>query len=445
MHFLTSLVLVALNCNIINAHIDPYTGPRDGNRKALNHKHVFNALNSALRKRESTTNQNGMSFFLATVPEGTPLFHGNPKSDRINGTEFLAFDPEFSLIFARKHGGNGHGDRHDGRLLDHDEQQPLVDGEAQIAQAPDLAGWLHTYLAAKDLNLLYIDGASARKTRSGTMDSFDRILMNDTLSGGVEDEYKRAQTICDLAKGPWEDRIDGVIRLGGDFEIILCDFERNLDLESVVRVRENTPIQDHGPGSGGIGIRFVQANFNNFVSIFTYGLDLYSRAKENDSGLFHDEITAHLPRLNHLSTQDLEPIRQDVNHLILHQKPSGGKFDWQGITDMTVARYSNVLRELAFPTEEETHASLQGRIERLLSPFIDYSTRNHMLEVERCASIFLPRTAPTKALAYQAVHGVTEYICKALYDALADGEKELMTERMRHLVWYLDWAIWVDA
>ncbi|KAF2995486.1 hypothetical protein E8E14_004166 [Neopestalotiopsis sp. 37M] len=439
MHFILAFLLVALHCIIVRAQVVSYTEPRDVQRRALEHKHVFNAINSALRKPESTINQNGMSFFLTTVPHGTPLYHGNPRSDRVNGTEFLAFDPEFSLIFARKHGGDGSGRRPGGDSLDHKNQQSLGGGDTEPAETPNLSGWLHTYTAAKDLNLLYIDGASARKTRSGTMDSFDRILMNDTVSGGVEDEYKRAQTICDLARGPWENRIDGVIRLGGDFEIILCDFERNLDLESMVRVRENSPVQDHSRGSGGVGIRFAWANFDNFVSIFTYGLDLYSSVREERSD------AAHQPRLKDLHTEDLEPVRRDVNTLILSHEPSASKFDWQGITDMTVARYASVLRDLAFPADAETHASLHARIERLLSPFIDYSTRDHALEAERCASIYLPRTAPKDALAYRAIHGVTKYICEDLQNALADDSKKQIIERMRHLLWYLDWTFWTQA
>ncbi|KAF7532195.1 hypothetical protein G7054_g8188 [Neopestalotiopsis clavispora] len=439
MHLLPAFVLVTLHCIIVKAQIVTNAEPRDVQRRALEHKHVFNAINSALRKQESTINQNGMSFFLTTVPHGTPLYHGNPRSDRVNGTEFLAFDPEFSLIFARKHGGDGSGRRPGGDSLDHKEQQAMSDGKTEPAETPNLSGWLHTYTAAKDLNLLYIDGASSRKTRSGTMDSFDRILMNDTVSGGVEDEYKRAQTICDLAKGPWKDHIDGVIRLGGDFEIILCDFERNLGLESMVRVREDSPVQDHSPGSGEIGIRFARANFDNFVSIFTYGLDLYSSARGERSD------AAHQPRLKDLSTQDLEPVRQDVNTLVLSHEPSASKFDWQGITDMTVARYASVLRNLAFPADEETHASLNARIERLLSPFIDYSTRDHGLEAERCASIYLPRTAPKDALAYRAIHGVTKYICEDLQNALSDDSKEQIIRRMRHLLWYLDWTVWTQA
>lgn len=53
------------------------------------HSHVFNAIYSALRKWESSINAggNGMSAYLATLPKGTLLYHGNPEPDVVQGME----------------------------------------------------------------------------------------------------------------------------------------------------------------------------------------------------------------------------------------------------------------------------------------------------------------------------------------------------------------------
>jgi hypothetical protein len=77
-----------------------------------NANHVFNAVHSSMRQWGSSLNHNGMSFFLATVPAGTELYHGTSKQEEISGTEWLAFEPEHALIFARPHRGPPPGEGH---------------------------------------------------------------------------------------------------------------------------------------------------------------------------------------------------------------------------------------------------------------------------------------------------------------------------------------------
>lgn len=66
--------------------------------------HIFNAVHSSMRQWGSSLNHNGMSLFLATVPEGTQLYHGTPKENAVKGMDWLAFEPEHALIFARPRG-----------------------------------------------------------------------------------------------------------------------------------------------------------------------------------------------------------------------------------------------------------------------------------------------------------------------------------------------------
>lgn len=60
-------------------------------------------------------------------------------------------------------------------------------------------GYFHTYHTNRDLNLLYIDGMGAAKSKLGTLDSQDLVLReNKTGSWDVYmDEAGRANSICD--------------------------------------------------------------------------------------------------------------------------------------------------------------------------------------------------------------------------------------------------------
>ncbi|GAQ36114.1 hypothetical protein AtubIFM56815_005497 [Aspergillus tubingensis] len=62
--------------------------------------HIFNALHNSMKMFGSVMQHNGMSVFIATVPEGTEFYHGTSSAYRINGTEWLAFEPEHAMAFA---------------------------------------------------------------------------------------------------------------------------------------------------------------------------------------------------------------------------------------------------------------------------------------------------------------------------------------------------------
>ncbi|KAJ9620130.1 hypothetical protein H2203_007895 [Taxawa tesnikishii (nom. ined.)] len=89
-----------------------------------NPNHIFNAIHSSMRQWGSSLNHNGMSAFLATVPEGVQLYHGTSNSEPVEGMEWLAFEPEHALLFARPRGpppgreppghGSGPDDTHGG-------------------------------------------------------------------------------------------------------------------------------------------------------------------------------------------------------------------------------------------------------------------------------------------------------------------------------------------
>lgn len=80
---------------------------RSQDAKAGNANHIFNAIHSSMRQWGSSLNHNGMSFFMAMVPADTQLYHGSSSKEVVKGMEWLAFEPEHALVFARPRGPRG--------------------------------------------------------------------------------------------------------------------------------------------------------------------------------------------------------------------------------------------------------------------------------------------------------------------------------------------------
>ncbi|KAJ5260525.1 hypothetical protein N7478_012130 [Penicillium angulare] len=416
-----------------------------------NANHIFNGIQSTLRHYETAIKPYGLAFHLATVQKGTRFYHGTDKSDPIIGVEWLAFKPQKSLRYA--HSSNWKGKR--------DTQQPL--------NVPT-AGYLHTYAAAKDLRLLYIDGHSAGL--GGDMQSQDRILFNDTITSSVpglrpplniDPEMERAFQTCRMAKEEWGGRIDGIVRTEGDFEIILCEFERNLEVVKIIQTRADGGVgEDHGgpwdpkgpnggkghrPGGGPLGpirgdycslaTRYdqflgqkVHLDFDHFVTAFGYGLDLFPGGSDR-------------PVLDHIPTGLLEPIRRDINAMVNTLEPPVGAFDWQAVADLIVFRYSDELLTYA-AGEFKSVESLRDRIEGVLEIFIDYSEFGAKEEIVKlCQGEFIPSSAPVESVGGRAVSSISKKVCSTLASGLLDGKDLKDTvESFKQLVEYLAWTTW---
>ena len=206
---------------------------------ALEHaNYIFNSLHHAMRQWGSSLDHNGMSVYLATVPADTEFYHGSSSAWAINGTQWLAFEPEHALNFANcRRPGKGkpsppggrppaderppHGhidtqpDKHrnwpdraseersqtahsrfrdvqeplvgsvphlgpDGTRREQEDANPNaygpVDPDTSRSDEEPCAGYLHTYRTLRELRLLYVDGQSAAKSDKGTLDVQDLIL-----------------------------------------------------------------------------------------------------------------------------------------------------------------------------------------------------------------------------------------------------------------------------
>ncbi|KAI9039341.1 uncharacterized protein KD926_009484 [Aspergillus affinis] len=453
-----------------------------------NANHIFNTIHNSMRQWGSSLHHNGMSFFMASVPAGTQFYHGNSRPGDVTGPEWLAFEPEHAMVFARPR-PRGHPPPPPGAPgADIDgAQMPLMppppSGPESELQAIDKdagkkekeeVGYLHTFTAARDLRLLYLDGMSAAKTSNGTLDSQDRVLFRDELGDGLGmQERERAELLCRMAREDWDGKLDGIIRMEAGFEIILCDFD-TMDIVRVTRVKGNADGgkqgirskmphnpggkgKGKGPGGGGppdeglwfkaiaaryngIGGHRVRVDFDWFVTAYDdeYELDLFP-GKETKS---------QLPRLHHLSNEQLEPIRADVDELVRkHQMDKAENFDWQAVADMVVLRYGHELRYMA-SGQAKTLEELHREIESLLGPFIDYGEggRDSSQETERCATQFIPAGAPDGTVAGEAVRSVSRSICSTLVEAWNNHtEYDAAIGQLRELIDYLNWTMWKEC
>jgi hypothetical protein len=423
-------------------------------KQIRNANHLFNAVHSSMRQWGSSLNHNGVSFFLAYVPSGTHLYHGSWSSELIRGTEWLAFEPEHSMIFAkpRRHVPQSH----------HDHQKPIG---APTFKGDANSGYLHTYAVSNGLRLLYIDGLSAGKTNNGTLDTQDILLLNFTSPdphGPMGGEYARARGLCNMASTLWEGKIDGILRMEGGFEIILCDFEKHLFRTDLVAIkaRDDSVESRRFPGGWpylkaitaryrGIGGGRVMVEYNSMVSVFAHA---------NNTELFDNDVQSDytMPRLQNVKTADLLQVKDDLTKMI--QRGSGWfKDDWQGVADLVIARYSQPLHYLH--TNEWIRAdsqAIEDYIGTLLRPFVDYTARNHTLETTRCVGQMFQGFPRVRyyTLAPLAIHTVTTRICHTLLESLAvlsfsrtevtttSGGLARAINVIDNLVDYLRWTTW---
>jgi hypothetical protein len=298
---------------------------------------------------------------------------------------------------------------------------------------------------------------SAGKTDNGTLDTQDLVLLNTTEPRRGMWEFERALGLCKMAQEEWEGRIDGIVRMEAGFEIILCDFSKDVDLVRATRVGGGG-VRDRSGVAGvtshfrymeavadryaGIGGGRVRLDYEHFVSAFAYPLDLFREASETTG-------QPPLPRLLNVSSDNLAEIRSAVGKMVLeHDAVAAAResFDWQATADMIVARYSTPLQYLT--CEKLANATLLGiYLEELLRPFIDYDSRDAISEAAHCAEQFTSGvpTAGT-SLAAAAVHSIANSICTTLVSVLAaipkDQTLSTAITQLDELVAYLQWPSW---
>jgi hypothetical protein len=408
--------------------------------------HIFNAIHSSMRQWGSSLNHNGVSFFPVLVPKGTEFYHGRGDNKTVTGMEWLAFEPEHALLFARPRFRRPPPKDENRPPFQFGHQIPFETASPEEPSEPE-AGFLHTYATKKDLQLIYVDGMSAGKTSNGTLDSQDYVILNSTEEHFGFWDYERAQEMCDIARTDWEGRVDGFLRMEAGFEIILCDFAANLNVRRIARAGGRT---EEGPDLSfssnfaylravsdryhGIGGNRVRINYDNFVTAYTYDIDLFS-------------TSSRAPRLQNVPANTLSAIRSELDSLVLSEPNpfTQESTDWQAIVDMIVTHYSARLQYLASPQILSNYKSFQYELNLLLSPFIDYQNRSQDAEVERCAIHFLPSaTTANASVASQITSYTSHHICFWLF-FLAANPKHSPARIMDLLIKTLNWTTWKEC
>lgn len=193
----------------------------------VNASAIFNTVHGALKQKDANLNPVGVSFIPAYIPPNTRFYHSTGLPEIPELFEWIAMEYEFSYAFAqfqkpqnstkpppfpkKPPGAPESGNKH--------KHLPFF-GDA----------YLYSFRTTRALDkVILLDGASAAKY-SPLMDQ-QMILSRQKNTSAPVDERIAAEKICDWGQSFG---LQGIIRLEIGFEIIVCDFQRDLELISNV-------------------------------------------------------------------------------------------------------------------------------------------------------------------------------------------------------------------
>lgn len=370
--------------------------------------------------------------------------------------EWLAFEIEHGEVFAHYYGPPSPPGKHPpprgpppGR-----DRNP---NSHSVSDEDSRKGYLHVYKTTRELTkLLYIDGMSAGKTSMGTLDTTDLILRNETDRNiPVHGDWKRAEDLCVMG-AEWG--LDGIIRMEGGFEVILCDFEDGLILESA---RQTPSPPDNAYDYDIMGFEYLRAvaaryqgitasrlfvDYSSTVSAYFYPLNL-----TNPEISFSEQ-----PRLVSSDEEGLLRVKKDLRRILQDSfSRKHATIDWQGVVDMIVTRYSS--RLMFMTTKDATHTHIISELHALLDTFLDYPNPDITAGENHCAVHYLGSVTPSTTqdhLIHEAVLTVTGQICKTLFEVrqllLEAGENKISAveeakSKIGNLTDYLDWSTWLQC
>lgn len=311
-------------------------------------------------------------------------------------------------------------------------------------------GYLHTYRTKSDLRLLYLDGSSAAKSDRGTLDLQDLVLLhhNPLDTCGLEaapeheEDRQRAAKLCELARKEWQGRISGFVRMEAGFEMILCDFAKDLNLVHIAQTRPiaappgmivDSPAYFKAIAArhDGIGGGRIKLDYEHHVSLFAYPDAIYFDSNGR-------------PRVANDSVI-VPAILEAVRDMILSEKQAASSsVNWQTVADMIVARYSDKIDHLASGSLR-SHASFRAEAMQSLRPFINYSSRNRIAEIKRCQEHNIPwQNRQSQTTSARAIREVNSVICSTLWFAAHSEDESFDHEvsMIRALRKFLAWTEW---
>ncbi|KAI0060148.1 hypothetical protein BV25DRAFT_986335 [Artomyces pyxidatus] len=392
---------------------------------------LFSAVSSLLQRWPNVLYGNGHTIVPAMIPIGTSLYHGGASSAPI-APDWAAFDFDHAYMFCRR-------------------------GPCHVV----------SLITTRDLRLAYFDGSSAVKLGNGSMDSQDVVAWGKPSPERCFDEWDRIEDLCAWGRPLG---IDGFLRVGYHFEVMLCDFSAGLEVIEVLNylpkiAPERDDVQkfwDSTVISSGAAVVSPQLDPpdgwkgslpDELMSAFQ-GLVTGSwhdrapgetRVHIDYSGLvtFYDTELSSLVaprrkvprkqyRLLDISANDSARVHAELAE-VLGRKTKGSGVDWGSITRVVVERYAERLATLRYLLDPSgfSDAAEQAAIVRtqLLTMLVPYITAEAVPEnfnaswassvAGRCARTATSRL-PAGLLTLQerriqrSVQGTLHEICRRL-------------------------------
>ncbi|KIY42930.1 hypothetical protein FISHEDRAFT_22909, partial [Fistulina hepatica ATCC 64428] len=316
---------------------------------------IFDTASALLQHWPNTRHRNGHSLVRGTVKPGTTLYHaGSTKHGEMPTVpEWTATDPEHSLLFCREREGAG--------------------------------CWLLNLVTVRPLKVLYFDGSSAAKMDLGSMDSQDIVAWGDVV---VERARSERERIVDLCAWGADLDVDGFVRMEMDFEIMLCDFAKSVELASALNlatpqkinlarldleVMQSGSWHNHYPGD-----KRVQLDYSQLISFYDTSL-----VPSLVAARFGVERWDH--RILNIDPADVTAVMARLNASMRGEFP-GSEIDWETLIRVIVDRYGDRLElvdyllnvTLASGGAEETAAAAlrtQDELRTILAPYILYTAK----------------------------------------------------------------------
>ncbi|CAK5273585.1 unnamed protein product [Mycena citricolor] len=324
---------------------------------------IFETVNSLLQHWPNTRYRNGHTIVPGTIPVGTLLYHGRRFPDVPKYPDWTSLDPEHSYHFCGS-------DFPQPRNWEGQEYREAQTGAANMI--------------------------------TGTLDSQDLLIWGDADPKRWLDEGQRISGLCKWGK---EFGIDGFVRMEMDFEVMVCDFENGLKLDSADFLaswypRWEPPISSahrsdviesriHDDADPLIvrqilGAEVLRAGMwhNRYPGDIRIQLDLSRAVSFYDIDLVPSLVAHRLAsqdrfehRLINISAADLHAVNLRLRSVLAEPPaPSASGVDWKALFHVPVARYSDRLElvsHLLQSRAEEALIHVQLRV--MLTPYILHS------------------------------------------------------------------------
>ncbi|KAJ7248220.1 hypothetical protein B0H12DRAFT_722676 [Mycena haematopus] len=442
---------------------------------------IFDTVSSLLQHWPNTRYRNGHNIVPGTIPIGTLLYHGRGDSNLPPGAEWVATDPEHSVLFCRG--------------------------------LSDEGCWHLTLITSRPLRVLYFDGSSAAKMRDGPMDSQDVVSWGQVSPDRYFDEKKRIVDLCNWGK-PFE--IAGYVRMEMDFEIMLCDFKAGVDVVAMANLASQGRRGPGGPrrrpqdelvqadnstiGASAFEVLHSGSWHNHYPGDRRVILDLTRLISFYDTSLVSSLIAQRfgLERWDHrllgISSKDVAAVTDRLADAYTAPPQAGSGVDWDTLFKVVVDRYDDRIelvryvlnatsdvdadvlvlakktmtqfRVMLHPYILRTAVPIAGSADTAwATPVYKFCATSHTEYIRRSPTLSALLTA-SEQLLLNAVEEVNREICRVVVGMWAEGvtaglddalpmedpvprDVVVLTHKWKAavdvLMAWLDWSVWVKC